>query len=1166
MVPMVSRIWYRYSSVLLLAKYSLMLGPSRSTYRAPVAMRFRIESAMSSGEAFCYDADQGPELDLYRYDISSGSSTKLPDAPYMRQYTVAGDSLYYVENLSWGKGYALYCMNLVSGTTSKVFELSSDVVKDCRSIGVDGSGRVCWATNNDNMLYVFDQTGRQLASANAPVYAYQYQDYSATIMGDFVSFDETNGNFYFEGFANLPMWGYDHRFLALYVGNFDGSTLTLTDKAISLLYQNGYYYHFGCVEPLSDRYLADLASPSGGYLAILDSHAIDVNDVGGVTTSIDLTTGGTQMTAVALPAKDIVFDTETHEARYEDDEDVTSVGARCAYFETSDLLAVSKGGRQAVCYRLSDGTAQGRINTAYDIYKLMNMGGQLTIIERDDDGTFYIERFSMVAATRVTLSGSTKLEVGGKADYTVNASTDLKPEVVFTSSDLSVLSIDSEGRASAHKKGTVTITATTASGLEATRKVTVDGGGVNKTLPDVTALSGAKVNNWNANDYFTNTSPVTSYLAETPSGLMRVQARKSDVLIEYYNAAGKVTSSKTIRFELSLFGGFFAGDDGSFYLAFGQANTKESNSQTVVRVERYNSSWKRLGACDLKGANTTTPFDAESLRMDEADGKLYVHTCHEMYQTEDGYNHQANMTFVINEVQMSLADSYFDMMNLSTGYVSHSFNQFVRVADGVLNRVDHGDLYPRGIAYTMTNVADEIASPFQVGLVWEFDDGRYDNYTGASLGGMELSDSRLLVALNKDVTFFKNPRNVFVASLDLSSGEAMPPTQVTSYEATSSVTCLTPHLVRVNDRHFLLMWAEKNEDTGAYSAQFALLDHSGNVVAGPVRKVLPISDCQPIVLSDGSVAWYVSSDNKVTLYTINPYDLKSMSNDNFDKLLQVSLANAIVTRPGNQDYTGKPLTPKPKVVLGGSQLVEGVDYTLSYKNNTNVGTATITIKGIGSYSGTKTVTFYIRKKRTGWKRLSGKASLDTMNAIVNEGWENGCGGTVVVARYDDFKDALAGAGLSGLTGGPIVLTRSDRLSPNAAAQLKRLKPTRVYIAGGESAITWNVMSDIMDVTNLPMRADNSSEATGVIRLWGNGSPETSAELANAGKGGWLGKTAIIATNKSFKDALSAAPISYAMHWPILLASKGERLSHEVIWTLLAAERNWHHGHIQEVGR
>ena len=47
MVPTVSCRWYRYSSAFLRAKYSLMFGPSRSTYRAPVAMWFKIESAMS---------------------------------------------------------------------------------------------------------------------------------------------------------------------------------------------------------------------------------------------------------------------------------------------------------------------------------------------------------------------------------------------------------------------------------------------------------------------------------------------------------------------------------------------------------------------------------------------------------------------------------------------------------------------------------------------------------------------------------------------------------------------------------------------------------------------------------------------------------------------------------------------------------------------------------------------------------------------------------------------------------------------------------------------------------------------------------------------------------------------------------------------------------------
>ena len=60
-----------------------------------------------------------------------------------------------------------------------------------------------------------------------------------------------------------------------------------------------------------------------------------------------------------------------------------------------------------------------------------------------------------------------------------------------------------------------------------------------------------------------------------------------------------------------------------------------------------------------------------------------------------------------------------------------------------------------------------------------------------------------------------------------------------------------------------------------------------------------------------------------------------------------------------QTYTGKPLTPKPTVTLGPTVLQEGADYTLSYSDNTNVGTAKITIAGIGDYTGTKVVGFEI---------------------------------------------------------------------------------------------------------------------------------------------------------------------------------------------------------------
>ncbi len=61
-------------------------------------------------------------------------------------------------------------------------------------------------------------------------------------------------------------------------------------------------------------------------------------------------------------------------------------------------------------------------------------------------------------------------------------------------------------------------------------------------------------------------------------------------------------------------------------------------------------------------------------------------------------------------------------------------------------------------------------------------------------------------------------------------------------------------------------------------------------------------------------------------------------------------------------YTGSEIRPVPTVKEGTSVLTENTDYTLAYTGNVNVGTATITVTGIGGYSGTKTVTFAITPK------------------------------------------------------------------------------------------------------------------------------------------------------------------------------------------------------------
>lgn len=72
------------------------------------------------------------------------------------------------------------------------------------------------------------------------------------------------------------------------------------------------------------------------------------------------------------------------------------------------------------------------------------------------------------------------------------------------------------------------------------------------------------------------------------------------------------------------------------------------------------------------------------------------------------------------------------------------------------------------------------------------------------------------------------------------------------------------------------------------------------------------------------------------------------------------LAKATVTlNPKAEIYDGSAKEPAVTVKLGKAVLTEGVDYTVSYENNTAVGTAKVIVTGMGNYVGTKTATFKI---------------------------------------------------------------------------------------------------------------------------------------------------------------------------------------------------------------
>lgn len=74
---------------------------------------------------------------------------------------------------------------------------------------------------------------------------------------------------------------------------------------------------------------------------------------------------------------------------------------------------------------------------------------------------------------------------------------------------------------------------------------------------------------------------------------------------------------------------------------------------------------------------------------------------------------------------------------------------------------------------------------------------------------------------------------------------------------------------------------------------------------------------------------------------------------------KLGISATAVSGTGNKVYTGSVIKPVPAVKVGGRTLKNGTDFTVSYKNNTEPGTATLIVNGKGNYSGSVSKTFKI---------------------------------------------------------------------------------------------------------------------------------------------------------------------------------------------------------------
>jgi hypothetical protein len=159
-------------------------------------------------------------------------------------------------------------------------------------------------------------------------------------------------------------------------------------------------------------------------------------------------------------------------------------------------------------------------------------------------------------------------------------------------------------------------------------------------------------------------------------------------------------------------------------------------------------------------------------------------------------------------------------------------------------------------------------------------------------------------------------------------------------------------------------------------------------------------------------------------------------------------------------------------------------------------------------------------------RTSGPDRVATAAAISAENHESA--ETVVLARADEYADALAGGPLAADRAAPLLLSASGGLSPATAAEIERLGAEAAVLLGGPAALSEQVSADLVAMGLAVERVfgpDRFATAAAIMAALPFSSEVFVTEGANADRGrGW-------------PDALSASAVASALGQPILLVTR-----------------------------
>lgn len=186
----------------------------------------------------------------------------------------------------------------------------------------------------------------------------------------------------------------------------------------------------------------------------------------------------------------------------------------------------------------------------------------------------------------------------------------------------------------------------------------------------------------------------------------------------------------------------------------------------------------------------------------------------------------------------------------------------------------------------------------------------------------------------------------------------------------------------------------------------------------------------------------------------------------------------------------------------------------------------------------KTAEIYLSKDKPQVSVYKGKDRYETCAMISKLGWK--ISDYAVLVTGEDYADALSSVTLAKMYNAPILITKTNELTPQTEEEIKRLKVKNIFIVGGEAAVSNSIFQKL------------TSQGINCVRLSGSDRYETSVKVADYIAKQCRIKTiaindqdntsiditkqnkAVIVSGNSFADAMSSASYAASNNIPILL--------------------------------